>query len=163
MLSPSAPRLLTGTRRVAATSALIGSLFASSMLSGCLVGPNYKRPVVETPPAFKEAEGWTPAQPSDGLERGDWWTMFNDPLLDSLEAKVAVSNQNLAAALAAYEQAHAVVAVDTANLFPLVNLSGSATESKQGRGGAGALGGGSGRAVSSYQVQVGGSWAPDVW
>ncbi len=147
--------------------ALVAGLAASALTSGCLVGPNYHRPAVETPPAFKEAEGWTPARPADALDRGDWWTIFNDPLLDSLEAKVAVSNQNLAAALAAYQQAHAVVAVDTANLFPVVDLSGSATESKQGRGGpgagAGAAGGGSGRAVSSYQVQVGGSWAPDVW
>ncbi|HLK26153.1 MAG TPA: efflux transporter outer membrane subunit [Caulobacteraceae bacterium] len=145
------------------------------MLSGCLVGPNYKRPVVETPPAFKEAEGWTPAQPSDGLERGDWWTMFNDPLLDSLEAKVVVSNQNLAAALAAYEQAHAVVAANTAQLFPTVNLTGSVTESKSGRtstaaagagaGGAGGAGGVnvSNRTITSYQVQADASWAPDVW
>ncbi len=163
---PRKTRLL----RPARASAALAGLLAASMLSGCLVGPNYKRPPVETPPAFKEAQGWTPAQPADGLDRGDWWTIFNDPLLNSLEAKVEVSNQNLAAALAAYEQAHAVVAANQAQLFPTVDLTGSATESKQGgRGATGAVAGGGtgtasgGKAISSYQLAVGGSWAPDVW
>jgi NodT family efflux transporter outer membrane factor (OMF) lipoprotein len=146
----------------------LAGLLAASMLSGCLVGPNYKRPPVETPPAFKEAQGWTPAQPADGLDRGDWWTIFNDPLLNSLEAKVEVSNQNLAAALAAYEQAHAVVAADQAQLFPTVDLTGSGSQSKQGGHGgvtvspAGAIVQGS-KAVTSYQLELGASWAPDVW
>jgi NodT family efflux transporter outer membrane factor (OMF) lipoprotein len=149
-------------------------LLFSTALSGCLVGPNYHRPPVATPPAFKEAQGWTPAQPADGLDRGDWWSIFQDSTLDGLERKVAVSNQNLAAALAAYEQAHAVVAQDQAALFPTVDLTGSVTQSKQGRGssvaaGGGAGGGGTGTAaasnnpITSYQVQLGASWAPDVW
>jgi NodT family efflux transporter outer membrane factor (OMF) lipoprotein len=150
------PRL----RRPARASATLACFLAASMLGGCLVGPNYKRPPVETPQAFKEAAGWTPAQPADGIDRGDWWAVFNDPLLNSLEAKVAVSNQNLAAALAAYEQAHAVVAADQASLFPTVDLTGSGTESKQG--GRGTTAGG-GKAVTSYQLQIGGSWALDVW
>src|ERR1700691_4392203 len=110
------PPRKTRPLRPARASARIAGLLAASMLAGCLVGPNYKRPPVETPPAFKEAQGWTPAQPADGLDRGDCWPIFNDPLLNSLEAKVAVSNQNLAAALAAYQQAHAVVAANQAQL-----------------------------------------------
>jgi|HubBroStandDraft_4_1064222.scaffolds.fasta_scaffold75594_2 NodT family efflux transporter outer membrane factor (OMF) lipoprotein len=155
----------------ARASARLAGLLAASVLGGCLVGPNYHRPAVEAPPAFKEAQGWTPAQPADGLDRGDWWTIFNDPLLNSLEAKVEISNQNLAAALAAYEQAHAVVDADQAQLFPTVDLTGSATESKQGggrsatggAGGATGTTGSSGKAISSYQLAVGASWAPDVW
>jgi NodT family efflux transporter outer membrane factor (OMF) lipoprotein len=162
---PHPPSRPSSLRRASTT---LAALLAASPLAGCLVGPNYHRPPVETPPAFKEASGWTPAQPADQVDRGDWWTMFNDPLLNSLEAKVEVSNQNLAAALAAYEQAHAVVSADQAQLFPTVNLTGSATESKQGgrggtTGGAGGAGGSSGKAVTSYQLAIGGSWAPDVW
>jgi NodT family efflux transporter outer membrane factor (OMF) lipoprotein len=155
--------------RPARASATLAGLLAASMLGGCLVGPNYKRPPVATPPAFKEAEGWTPAQPADGVDRGDWWAVFNDPLLNSLEAEVAVSNQNLAASLAAYEQAHAAVAADQAQLFPTVDLTGSATQSKQGHGGAtagaaGAAGAALGsKATTSYQLEIGASWAPDVW
>jgi NodT family efflux transporter outer membrane factor (OMF) lipoprotein len=135
-------------------------------LAACEVGPNYHRSPVETPPAFKEAAGWTPAQPADGVDRGDWWTVFNDPLLNQLEAQVSVSNQNLKAALEAYDQAHAVVAQDRAALFPTLDLTGSATESKHGGGStvtsAGTVVAG-GAAVSEYEVQMSGSWAPDVW
>src|ERR1700722_4812881 len=100
--SKSLPKVLRWT--------LLVSTAAS--LAACEVGPNYHPSPVETPPAFKEAEGWTPAQPADGVDRGDWWTVFNDPLLNQLEAQVSVSNQNLKAALEAYDQAHAVVAQD---------------------------------------------------
>jgi NodT family efflux transporter outer membrane factor (OMF) lipoprotein len=156
----------------------------AASLAACEVGPNYHRSPVETPPAFKEAAGWTPAQPSDGVDRGDWWTVFNDPLLNQLEAQVAVSNQNLKAALEAYIQAHDVVAQDRAALFPTLDLTGSADLSKgsSGRGtvtgtgtglgtgvGSGSTGVGTtvvnsnNRPVSEFQVQLGASWAPDVW
>ncbi|HEX4198608.1 MAG TPA: efflux transporter outer membrane subunit [Caulobacteraceae bacterium] len=137
-----------------------------AVLAACEVGPNYHRPPAETPPAFKEAEGWTPAQPADGVDRGDWWTVFNDPLLNQLEAQVSISNQTLAADLAAYNEAHDVVAQDRAALFPTFNLTGSATESKHGGGSqvtsSGQLVQGS-APVSDYTVELGASWAPDVW
>jgi NodT family efflux transporter outer membrane factor (OMF) lipoprotein len=147
----------------------------TAVLAACEVGPNYHRPPVETPPAFKEADGWTPAQPADGVDRGDWWTVFNDPLLDQLEAQVSVSNQTLKADLAAYVEAHDVVAQDRAALFPTVDLTGSATYSKspsgnngvRGTAGSGSLGvtttGISNKPVSEFQVGLGATWAPDVW
>jgi NodT family efflux transporter outer membrane factor (OMF) lipoprotein len=141
-------------------------LSAAAGLAACEVGPNYHRSPVETPPAFKEAAGWTPAQPADGVDRGDWWTVFNDPLLNQLESQVAVSNQNLKAALEAYNQAHDVVAQDRAALFPSLNLTGLTTLSKHGGSAtvtsAGAVVQGS-KPLSQYQVQLGASWAPDVW
>jgi NodT family efflux transporter outer membrane factor (OMF) lipoprotein len=146
-------------------------LLAGVALSACLVGPNYKRPSVATPPAFKEAEGWTPAQPADGIDKGAWWGVFNDPVLDGLERKVEVSNQNLAAAEAAYRAAHAIVAEDRAQLFPTVALDASANVSG-GHGGGGTTTTGGGTSVTSVsgggtsrQFQVGGdaSWAPDLW
>ncbi len=68
------------------------------LLGGCAVGPNYRTPVVETPPAYKEAGNWKPAQPNDQNLGGDWWKIFQDPQLDALELQVNVSNQNLKAA-----------------------------------------------------------------
>ncbi len=137
----------------------------ATALSGCLVGPNYKQPTVASTPTFKELEGWKSAAPSDALDRGDWWTLFNDPVLNDLEAKVAVSNQNLAAAEAAYRNAHAMVAENRAALFPTVDLDANASDS----GGKGATSGGSGTGTSHggtiqrYQVTVGATWAPDIW
>ena len=51
-----------------------------------------------------------PAAPADTLERGPWWELFDDPVLNALAAQVEVSNQNVAAAVAAYAQARALVA-----------------------------------------------------
>ncbi len=103
------------------------ALIAGLLLTGCAVGPNYVRPTAAAPPAFKEAEGWVRAEPADAAPRGDWWTLFNDQLLNELEGQVVVSNQNLAAAEASYRQAHATVAEQRAALFPSVDLTGSAT------------------------------------
>ncbi len=135
-------------------------LTASVGLSACEVGPNYRKPEVTTPPAFKEAQGWTPAVPADGVDRGDWWTLFDDPVLNGLEARVEVNNQTLKADIAAYDAARALVAEDRAALFPTVSLTGAGAHS-----GANSSATNPGHASSSdsYQASLGASWAPDIW
>jgi NodT family efflux transporter outer membrane factor (OMF) lipoprotein len=137
-------------------------------LSACAVGPNYKRPTVDAPPAFKEAEGWAPASPADTLDRGPWWTLFGDPDLDALEADVAAHNQSLAASLAAYRQARALVAEARAAYYPTLNLGLSATQSGGGARSVSTGTGGGTVSTGSYNTQsyapsVGASWAPDLW
>jgi len=122
-------------------------------LAGCAVGPAYQRPSAPESAAFKELEGWVPAAPADALERGPWWQLFGDPELDSLVAGVEVSNQNLAVAAANYAAARAAVQQQRAALFPSVSLGLSADRSGvRGQG-----------ADSSYRLNLGGSWEPDVW
>ncbi|MFP5392906.1 MAG: RND transporter, partial [Gammaproteobacteria bacterium] len=99
------------------------------LLAGCAVGPAYQVPATPQPQAFKEAEGWAPAAPADALDRGPWWTLFKDPVLNGLIEQVDVSNQNVAAAVAAYAQARALVAQQRAALFPSVDLNTSAQRS----------------------------------
>jgi NodT family efflux transporter outer membrane factor (OMF) lipoprotein len=149
-------------------SSLVVSVLLCGGLGACLVGPHYRRPAVATTPTFKEAAGWAPAQPSDAADRKDWWAVFGDPTLDNLEAKVNVSNQTLAAAEAAYRQAHALVAQDRAALFPTITLSASDTATKSAGGASivtnGISSGGSGGAVrTTYEPTIGGTWAPDIW
>src|SRR3954470_20680697 len=105
------------------SSVLLMSAALVALLGGCAVGPNYVRPSAPLSPTFKEAAGWSPAAPADTLDRGEWWTLFNDPTLSALEAKVQVSNQNLIAAEAAYRQARAAVSEQRAGLFPTVDLT----------------------------------------
>src|SRR5437868_11916382 len=89
----------------------LAAVMLALFLAGCAVGPTYQRPAMELPVAFKEGPGsWVPAAPADALERGPWWQLFGDPLLDDLASRVEVSNQNVAAAVAAYAQARALVA-----------------------------------------------------
>jgi NodT family efflux transporter outer membrane factor (OMF) lipoprotein len=125
------------------------------LLAGCAVGTPYQRPDVQAPVAFRQGQGeWVRATPADLLERGPWWTLFQDPVLDDLASRVEVSNQNVAAAVAAYAQARALVAEQRATLVPLVTLDAGADRSGAGGGGP---------ARSRYQVGLGGSWEPDVW
>jgi NodT family efflux transporter outer membrane factor (OMF) lipoprotein len=150
-------------------ASLAGLTAVSLVLAGCAVGPNYKRPAAmphsaPPPAAFKEADGWTQATPSDGISRKDWWKVFNDPVLDDLEAKVLVSNQNLAQSEAAYRQALATLDQQRASLFPTVTGTGSGTDSKSPSGFTTASGafGGSGP-VRTYTARLGLSWDVDVW
>ncbi|MHB8529320.1 MAG: efflux transporter outer membrane subunit [Caulobacteraceae bacterium] len=145
------------------SSAVLAQAVAVVSLAGCLVGPNYRRPAVPTPAAFKEARGWALAIPSDAADRRDWWVVFGDPVLNDLEARVEVSNQNLAAAEAAYRQARALVSEQRAALFPTVNLNGSANVSGGGGRTSTAGAGQSRGTVASYTVGAGASWAPDIW
>jgi len=149
------------------------SLLACAALSACAVGPDYVRPSAPISPTYKEAAGWSPAAPADALDRGDWWSLFGDPVLDGLEARVKVSNQNIAAAEAAYRQARAIVSEQRAALFPTVNLTGSGSRSGDGGGGgtvivnpdgstSGGIGGRS-SARSTYRASLGATWEPDVW
>jgi NodT family efflux transporter outer membrane factor (OMF) lipoprotein len=99
-------------------------------LSGCVVGPNYRTPVAETPQAYKEVGNWKPAQPNDQNLGGAWWTIFQDPQLDKLELQVNISNQNLKAAEAQYQQARAVLRYSRADYYPTVTAGPSATRTR---------------------------------
>jgi NodT family efflux transporter outer membrane factor (OMF) lipoprotein len=122
---------LTSASRIEgrARKRIVGSICVTSalLLAGCTVGPNYKRPAAEVPPAYKEVGDWKPAQPNDQTLRGNWWEMFQDPQLNALELQVNVSNQNLKAAEAAYTQARAALRYQRADLFPTVTVDPSAT------------------------------------
>lgn len=140
--------------------ALLAVAALALLVGGCAVGPDYQRPTTPDVSTFKEAGDWVPAVPADTLERGPWWSLFGDPLLDQLAVRVEVSNQNVALAVAAYAQARAVVREQRASLFPSVTLNGGATRS---RSSGNLTTGAAGRTGNNYQLGIGGSWEPDVW
>ena len=142
---------------------LISALLAAAVLSGCALAPTYERPATPQPAAFKELQGWGPAAPADALDRGPWWTLFNDPVLDGLVRQVEVSNQNVAAAVAAYSQARALVAQQRASLFPTVTLTGGANRNGSGGGSGSNDNNSNGRTSNSFRLNIGSSWEPDVW
>lgn len=156
MAKPPPPARL----RPALAGRLAGLALASAALSACMVGPNYHRPDAALTPAFKETAGWTAATPADTADKGPWWRVLNDPVLNDLEARVEVSNQTLAAAEAAYRQARAVVAADRAQLFPTVALTGAATATRTP---AGVNQNTTATTARLYQVGAEASWAPDLW
>lgn len=134
-------------------------------LSACAVGPNYHRPAAPPAPAFKEGQGWVPATPAEIASR-QWWSIYNDPVLSSLEQQVEVSNQNLKAAVASYYAAREAAGVTRGTLFPGIGVSGSGTRS----GGSGSRNqavngflpsGSTKRTV--YEANANASWDLDVW
>jgi len=87
------------------------------------VGPNYVRPKAEVPADYKESNDWKVAQPSAEAIKGKWWEVYKDPLLNTLEEKIDVSNQSLKAAQAQFLQARAAVRISRSFLFPTVTAN----------------------------------------
>jgi NodT family efflux transporter outer membrane factor (OMF) lipoprotein len=110
-------------KRIAGSICVLGMF----LLGGCTVGPNYKRPAAEVPPAYKEVGDWKTAQPNDQNLSGNWWEIFQDSQLNALEAQVNVSNQNLKAAEAQYTQARAALRYQRADYYPTVAVAPSAS------------------------------------
>jgi NodT family efflux transporter outer membrane factor (OMF) lipoprotein len=124
------------TSRISAQLARFSAaLLCSLLLAGCMVGPNYKVPAVPTAPAFKEIgpaadssnfkenAGWQVAKPEDSIPRGDWWTIFNDAGLNTLEPQVAMANQTLKIADANLRAARANLRVQNANRYPTLGIN----------------------------------------
>jgi NodT family efflux transporter outer membrane factor (OMF) lipoprotein len=166
--------MMASRRSVALAAAL--SLSAPS-LSACMVGPNYKRPPPADPPVpeFKEttgpvvggADNFRPAQPRDAIDRGPWWTMYGDSVLDGVAAQVDISNQTLMQAEAAYRQARALVRQDASALYPTVSGNAGYTQSGSGTGGGrstqgGIVSSGSG-SLSQFTAGPSLNWQADLW
>ena len=137
-------------------------------LTSCAIGPNYSREPAPVPTQYKELRGWKVAHPSDEVDRGDWWNAYRDRALDTLLPQVEVSNQTVAAAAAAYEQARAVIREAQAALFPTATASYTATRTRTG-GLAGTTGGSAvgvalpTRYTTQYDAPINGTWDLDVW
>ena len=114
-----------------ATRKAAAALLLCTTLAGCNFAPPYVRPPAPQPLAYKETGPWTQAQPSDAGPHGDWWTRFQDPTLDGLEAKVLVANPTLQAALGAYDQARAFAGEARAAYLPTVTLLDHNTYNRQ--------------------------------
>ena len=99
-------------------------------LAGCAVGPKYKTPPVPAPPAYKEIGNWKMAQPSNQNLGGNWWEIFQDPQLNALEAQISVSNQNLKAAAAQYQEARAALRYARADYYPTISTAPSGTRQR---------------------------------
>jgi outer membrane protein TolC len=137
-------------------------LTLSLLLSACAVGPDYERPSVTTPTTYKEAEGWKISEPKAVDSDPNWWSIFNDPVLDQLEKDVAVSNQNIAQAEAAWRGAVAAADQANANLFPTVGANAGFSRGQTSASGFGSTGKVS-TIGNTYSAGGSLSWTIDVW
>jgi NodT family efflux transporter outer membrane factor (OMF) lipoprotein len=101
------------------------------LVSGCDLAPKYHAPVTAIPVSYTEAAQWQRAAPADDLPRGDWWSIYNDTVLDGLEARVESGNPGFAAEAAVLDQSRALVAQAQAGLLPNIGIGGHITTNRQ--------------------------------
>jgi len=137
------------------------SVFATTvalLFAGCAVGPDYRRPSVATPAAFREVGDWKPAEPAETIARSKWWQAFNDPSLNELEDRVEVSNNTLRIAEARMREAQAAASIAGAALFPTISADGSADRARSAsRGSIPASVG------NTFTAGLSASWEFDLW
>ena len=111
---------------------ILANVSLTLLLSGCaMVGPDYNMISPEAP------NKWNAAM-TGGLETGQtmqdslgrWWTLFNDPILEELEAKAVIANLDLKAAESRVREARALRNISHANLFPTIDTSASTEKSR---------------------------------
>jgi len=165
------------TARRTARAASWAALAAVGLLAGCkAVGPNYNRPGYTAPAAYKETGAaavvvpppnpnggtWQPASPSDGMLRGNWWEIYNDPQLNRLEDRIATSNQSLRSAVETYLAARDQIAAARSAFFPTLAAGPSISHSKlsANRPLASAT---SSSSYNDFVIAGQASWEPDFW
>ncbi|MGH8686094.1 MAG: efflux transporter outer membrane subunit [Burkholderiales bacterium] len=137
-------------------------LLLAALVSGCTVGPDYVRPTLEVPTAYKESKDWKPAEPRDAAAGGPWWAAFADPELDSLMGHLDVSNQTIAAAEAQVRVAAALADQSRAQWWPTVDATASSTVSQPSTATGPVIGTSSGRHTID-NLGVSASWEADLW
>jgi NodT family efflux transporter outer membrane factor (OMF) lipoprotein len=134
----SSNKAVAQARVVRQSALLILALAGVLAISSCNVGPKYAKPTAPAPQAYKEAvpkefkegTGWKLADPKDDQIRGNWWELYGEPELNSLEVQVRVSNQTIAQAEASFRQARAIVHEARSQLYPTLSVSPSFTNSR---------------------------------
>jgi NodT family efflux transporter outer membrane factor (OMF) lipoprotein len=144
--------------KIRAAAPLLSSVL---FCAACSIGPKYQQPPVPAPPSFKEFAGsdeWKTATPSDGLYKGKWWEIFNDPKLNELEERVNLNNFSVKQSEALFRASRALVLGDRANYYPTIGSSPAISQ-----GDTGGVNGRGGGTSSTFSLPFTASWEPDFW
>jgi multidrug efflux system outer membrane protein len=139
-------------RRLAAIA-----LFSLS-LAGCMVGPDYRRPTVETPQSWRIAE-----KEAQDLVNTLWWEQFNDPMLNELIGIALQENKDLLIATARVEESRGRYAVARSPLFPQIGTGVSAGRQRSTEQGQVPLPATAPNPVDQYKASFAASWEIDFW
>ena len=125
------------------------TVLGTFLLAACTVGPDYKRPAMQTPAQWRTSDkdgidekvptasidsqaapGWQVAQPSHAPSVLNWWAPLHDAELDALEQKAMAASATLQQAAARYGQARAVVAERSSASLPEIDANGGLSRDK---------------------------------
>ena len=134
--------------------ALAAALLAA-LLAGCAAGPDYVRPRLDLPPAYKESGPWKTAEPRAVDAQHPWWELYRDTTLNGLIDEAGRANQNIRQAEAQYRQARAVAAEAHAAFWPSF---GGAVGASRARSNSNGL-----RLGNDVNAGLNASWEPDLW
>ena len=154
--------------------------FALLALAGCAVGPDYETPKPEAPASWQAAHsGDARLHPAEGGTRlsEDWWTLFNDPVLNNLQRRADKASPDLNSAMLRFAQSRMQRQMVAAQRGVDVNASGGVTRQRMSENGANALmiqriaPGANSEQISKvlaepftlYQAGFDASWEPDLW
>ncbi|MBB5606339.1 MULTISPECIES: efflux transporter outer membrane subunit [unclassified Janthinobacterium] len=137
------------------------------LLSACAVTRVAPPPPVTAPAAFKEDTPW---QRGTGAAAAvavpdDWWTLFGDPQLNALEARLIVGNENLKSLAAQLASARAAVEASRSALYPTLSVSAGATRdgNPAQTTGNGGNGGSISNTANSMTLGASAAWEVDLW
>lgn len=152
----SNPPVSRATRRRPVLSFALPAMAAVLALAGCAVGPDYVKPQIDVPSAYKEHGPWKTAEPGQIDANQNWWEAYRDDTLSSLIVQANAANQNIQLAAAQYRQARAAADAARSAFWPVAGVSVGAgrarTDTTNGS-----------RLKSTFSSSLDVSWEPDLW
>ncbi len=146
--------MLNSTRNASSVRNCALGLLLAVPLSACMVGPDYRRPEVEVPAAWRLG-----ATEASRISNIAWWDQFQDPVLSDLVRTALANNKDLEIATANVDQAFAQYGIARSAQFPQVN--GGVSVARERSSANGPLPGG--RTVNDYAVNLSASFELDIW
>ena len=126
----------------------------SLMVSGCMVGPDYLRPAIDTPTAWRVSD-----QAAKELANTEWWQQFNDPVLNALVVEALRENKDLLIATARIEEYAGRYGITRSQLFPQVGVGADASRQR----GSVTSSDATTQIYSTYDALLGVNWEIDLW
>jgi len=136
----------------------IGIASLAVILGGCMIGPDYKRPTVDTPQNWRIEE-----KEARDLANTSWWEQLNDPVLNELVAAALRENKDLLIAAARVEEFAGRYGFVRADLFPQVGAAASYDRQRITEAGANPVPAGYRSTYDTYQATLNASWEIDIW
>lgn len=128
------------------------------LLAGCMVGPNYSRPVIHSPEAYR----YEVKEARDTVNTL-WWEQFQDPTLNALILEALQNNKDVKIAAANMDQAAGILTQVRSPLFPQANYSGSGVRQRLSEENATPLSSSIPNPQEAYQIFAGATWEIDLW
>lgn len=136
---------------------IVAATFATVLLAGCMtVGPDYRRPKVDTP------EQWPGAASTEPISAA-WWSAYGDPVLDRMVEDALAYNTDLRFAIARVDEARAALGISRADQYPGVSANASASRNRPSQEGVTSTLGGGVPEYSNYRATLNASYEIDFW